>query len=86
MARSRTSSKPRTSATDAPLADEYLLGGEEPTALSIDPDADECPSCFRGRIINNRCGRCGVVIPSSGVEKNYAWGPRRNDNDEEDGG
>lgn len=63
------------------LADEYLVGKRTlEIAPAVAPVEDECPSCVRGRIVNSRCNRCGVVIPSSGTLKNYAW---RNEHDEE---
>lgn len=67
MARSRNSSSKRTADTD--LADEYLLGGP----IVPEPEPVECPACTRGRVEDNRCNRCGVMIPSSGTLKNHAW-------------
>ncbi len=53
--------------------------------MSVETAEQECPSCFRGHVVNNRCNRCGIMIPSSGTLKDYAWGERRSDNDEETG-
>lgn len=93
MARSRNSSSKRTLRTEdgeeitahgLQLADEYLAGTRElEMAASINPDADECPSCGRGRIVNCRCNRCGVAIPSSGTLKTYAFADRGRGAEEE---
>ena len=86
MARSRRSSKPHTEVTDTKLADQYLAG-ENVLAMSetvVEVD-DQCPGCYRGRIVDCHCNRCGLVIPSSGTLKEYAWGSRRSDDDEKKG-
>lgn len=71
MARSQRSSTKRINPAEDEAIGLDLTVLEEAMALEV--LADECPACFRGHVVNGRCNRCGVVLPSSGTLKDYAW-------------
>jgi hypothetical protein len=77
MPRLSRSSKPRITPTEEEAIGLDLTILEE--AMAVEVLDDECPSCLRGRIVDNRCNRCGVMIPSSGTLKDYAWSSRRSE-------
>lgn len=84
MPQSRRSSKPRTLRTES--GENFDSAGfqdldEAEAAMSVETVTDECPSCYRGRIINSRCNRCGVAVPTAGTLRDYAWRSDREDNE-----
>lgn len=83
MPQSPRSSKRRTLRTES---GEELDGvgfqdlEEAEAAMANDTVTDECPSCYRGRIVNSQCNRCGVAVPTAGTLRDYAWRSDHEDN------